>query len=326
MRVDIGVSAGVRAVAYAGEDLPVVEAARFIDPAASLLAAFAYADLFDAPLSLEELVRYQVCTRMPGEQIARYLETDPLLRQGTTNSEGYYTLRGRESNFQARKQRSQTSQRLWPRARTYGRWLSRLPYVRMVAVTGSLAVDNVALRPDIDLMVVAEPGRVWICRRMLVAAVRLARLLGDEICPNYVVSADRLVLEQQDFFTAHELAQMVPLYGADVYREMVQANDWALDYLPAGFAPTAAANTSQRPYTAIEKLLKRPRFNAWETWEMKRLRTKLSPALGLAAEVVCSPDQCKGHTSLHRQTTLARYKARLAQLGLADTFSPMLNG
>jgi predicted nucleotidyltransferase len=315
---------GLRAVAYAGEEMPVVEAARFIDPSASLLAAFAYADLFDFPLSLEELARYQVGTRMSSEQIARYLETDPLLREGTSHSDGYYTLRGRESNFQARKQRRPASERLWPRARAYGRWLSRLPYVRMVAVTGSLAVDNVALRPDIDLMVVAEPGRVWICRRMLVAAVRLARLLGDEICPNYVISADRLLLDQQDFFTAHELAQMVPLHGADVYRDMLLANDWALDYLPAGFA-LVAANQTQRPYTAIEKLLKRPRFNAWEAWEMKRLRAKLSPALGLAAEVVCSPDQCKGHTSLHRQTTLARYKARLTELGLADTFFPMLH-
>jgi predicted nucleotidyltransferase len=56
-----------------------------------------------------------------------------------------------------------------------------LPFVRMVAVTGALAKDNVGQRVDIDLLIVAAPGRIWVCRRFLILAVRVARLLGDEL-------------------------------------------------------------------------------------------------------------------------------------------------
>jgi hypothetical protein len=192
------------------------------------LRALAYSDLFDYPLTLDELARYQIETNFSAGIIQEELTGSPALQAAVSRSEdGLYCLRGREEVFNIRRARESPSERVWQRARRYGAIMSRLPFVRMVAVTGALAVDNIAARPDIDLLVVTVAGRVWIARRVIVLLVRLARLFGDDLCPNYVISESKLSLDQRDLFTAHELAQMVPLSGQRVYRAMLRQNDWA---------------------------------------------------------------------------------------------------
>jgi hypothetical protein len=189
----------------------------------------------------------------------------------------------------------------------------------MIAVTGALAVDNIAARPDIDFMVITVPGRVWIARRFIVLMVRVARLFGDDVCPNFIISESALRLEQRDLFTAHELAQMVPLSGISPYRTFLAQNDWARSYLPLGFESGDFGLRDRTPgivRRSFEALLKLPVFDEWERRELHRLQRILRPLVGNEAEVVCSPDQCKGHTGLHRKWITTRYEERLRDLGL----------
>jgi hypothetical protein len=287
--------------------------------ARSVLGALVYADLFDYPLSVAEIARYQIATSYSEEEIAFALTTSAELALRVSRQGDLYCLCGREVVFETRRERAEASTVVWQRAAIYSRILARLPFVRMVAVTGALAVDNIAARPDIDLFIVTRQGRVWIGRRFIIGLVRLARLFGDDLCPNYVLSRRHLGLEQQDLFTAHELAQMVPLYGKALYREMIERNDWALQFLPKAFereqgriAPVPGRFVRR----TVEKGLAHPLLDRWERWEMARLQRKLRPLVGDAAEVICSPQQCKGHTGLHRQWVTKRYAERLGELGL----------
>jgi hypothetical protein len=191
----------------------------------------------------------------------------------------------------------------------------------MVAVTGALAVNNLNGRDDIDLLVISRAGRVWLCRRGLIAWVRVGRLLGDDLCPNFILSEGSLELAQRDFFTAHELAQMVPLFGRRVYEEMLESNSWARSYLPALAASsnrTGDRSAGVPMSGALEWVLQKSAFDRWERWELNRLRRKLRVEIGRDAEVVLTPDQCKGHTGLHRKAVMTRFMERLAELGLSD--------
>jgi hypothetical protein len=287
----------------------------------SVLGALAYADLFDAPLSAEEIYRYQITTSFSEAEITRALGSEPGLRAGVVSDGKYYCLKGREGLFAVRAERAAASRKVWERARLYAGWLRRLPFVRMVAVTGALAVNNVNGRYDIDLLVISRPGRVWLCRRGLIGWVRVGRLLGDDLCPNYILSEGSLELAQRDFFTAHELAQMVPLYGARVYDRMLEANGWASTYLPALSGPDSVRETPGGRASRsgpLEKVLGGRAFDRWERWELERLRGKLRSQIGEDAEVVLTPDQCKGHTGLHRAAVMTRFMSRLAELGLHD--------
>ena len=78
------------------------------------------------------------------------------------------------------------------------------------------------------------------------------------------------------------------------------------------------------PPKLVERVLGSGVFDRWESWELLRLRRKLAPLLGEAAEVVCSPDQCKGHTGLHRSSVLTRFADRLKQVAIYNSFADLL--
>ena len=122
-------------------------------------------------------------------------------------------LAGREPLAEVRRRREVAARTVAgsPAVRRGGR---RLPWVRMVAVTGALAMDNVDEGADIDLLIVTEPGRVWLCRFFIIQQVRLFRLRGIEMCPNWMLSAERSRSRRRDLHSARELTQMVPLVGS----------------------------------------------------------------------------------------------------------------
>lgn len=294
---------------------------------AAILAAVIYSDLFDYPLTLDELVRYHVGGRVASGELAATVANSALLARTVERTGGYFHLAGRAQLAAVREIRARQSRRLWRRALVYGRLVSAMPFVRMVAVTGALSVDNIGAVPDIDLLVVTRAGRVWIGRRALIAIVRLARLFRDDLCPNYVLADSHLTLEQRDFYTAHELAQMVPLSGAAVYKRLIRENSWAADYLPNAFGSYQMGDDPHRtpPVQRLgERVLSAPVFDGWERWELQRLQAKLRPLLGDAAEVACSPVQCKGHTGLHRQSVLGRFRQRAEGLGVLHCLPELL--
>src|SRR5689334_14464241 len=134
--------------------------------ARAILHTLHYADLFDFPMTLAELTRYLIECRASEAEVARELAENPGLQAAVTHRGDDYYLAGRDGLPAVRRERAAASAALWRRARRYVQWVQWLPFVRMVAVTGALAMDNVGQRVDIDLLIVAAPGRIWVCRRL----------------------------------------------------------------------------------------------------------------------------------------------------------------
>src|SRR6185437_13782883 len=131
-----------------------------------------------------------------------------------------------------RLQREALAARFWPRAQRYGRMIASLPFVRMVAVTGELAMDNVRDTSDIDFFIVTEHRRLWLCRLFVLSIVHVAARFGYTVCPNYLLSERSLAITERDLYSAHEVVQMVPLSGLDVYKQFRLANKWVYEFLP----------------------------------------------------------------------------------------------
>src|SRR5512144_1659317 len=149
----------------------------------AILRTLLYADVFDYPLTPTEIHHYLIATPATPEAVQTALEASPWLAQRVTRVNGYVTVRDREANCSVRDERRRHSAQLWPAARRWGYLIGCLPFVRMVAVTGALAVDNAPAGDDIDYLIVTAPGRAWLARGLAVLVVRLARLFGVGLCP-----------------------------------------------------------------------------------------------------------------------------------------------
>src|SRR5438067_6184029 len=259
----------------------------------AIVQAVAYADVFDYPLTADEIHRYLIGVPASRGMVRAVLGNGRpavLARSGR-----YFTLEGRESAVDTRRARASVATDYWRRAVRYGHTMGNLPFVRMVAVTGALAMDNIA-DGDIDYLIITEPGRLWVCRALIVGLVRMAALRGTELCPNYFLSEQALVLNERNLFTAHEVAQMVPLTGMPTYQRLRALNRWTDAYLPnAGGAPRRITLVEPRQRRIVEYALRSRLCAPLERWEMHRKIRKLDQRSNGHAEAAFGPDWCKGH-------------------------------
>ncbi len=299
----------------------------------AILRTVSYADVFDYPLKTDEIWRDLIEVKTSEAEVVGTLASSRPLSTRISCHNGYYTLPGRHQLVEKRQQREVTSARLWIKARHYGGLLAGLPFVRMVAVTGALAVNNATEGDDIDYLVVTEPGRLWLARAFTVLLVKQGARKGDLICPNYFLSTSALALPERDLFTAHELAQMVPLAGSDIYRRLLDQNSWAWEYLPNRLShqPESAsiAGPAQKTLvmTMAERFLQTAPGSWLENWEMTRKQARFSRQAELIGagdglvgdkkpliEVAFNAQRCKGHFNQHGRETLQQYTGRLDRL------------
>ena len=292
--------------------------------AQAVLETLIYSDIFDQPLTPGELYRFlHGCrTSLPeleGQLRNGLLDGIPVVRRA-----GFLLLAGREDLPDRRREAERLSVARLPAAIRYGRRLARMPFVRMVGLTGALAVSNARPGDDIDYLVVSAAGRIWTSRLFILILVRLAGLEGITLCPNYFLAEDSLELDDRSIFTARELAQMVPLAGGAIYEWMRRANAWADLHLPNAAGPPRPL--AGREHTAgrgvSERLLAGPSGDRLERWEMARKVRKFSRLDGRAEETVFDERRVKGHFNGYRARTLLEFEKRVARFAPYSRIEP----
>jgi hypothetical protein len=282
------------------------------DLSRAILQTIAYSDVFDYPLTARELHRYLAGVKASLEEVLLAVGEEGIV----TRTEDYFTLPGREEIVNIRMRRLLCSSVLMPRAIAFGQMLGNLPYVRMVALTGSLAVMNVSENQDFDYMLVAARGRVWTARAFALALNRMARLQGYTLCPNLIISETALKWSKKDLYSARELCQMIPIMGFDVYYTLMQVNKWVEDWLPNAYLECIRIRpgVQQRVITfqnVLEILLRGKLGNRFEQWEMKRKITRFSNQAGFGEETIFNAEVCQGNFHHHRKWTQEVFENKL---------------
>jgi hypothetical protein len=222
-----------------------------------ILLTVLYAELFRFPLSEEEL-RRRLIGPVPEEGELRGALAALLGRELGTR-DGFLFWAGREDLVEVRRERARLSDARWPRALRYGRWLRWIPFLRLAAVSGSLAVHNGGPGGDVDFFLVTEARRLWIARTGAVLLARLTRPFAARLCPNHVYSSPDLEASPRDLYRAHEVVQVLPLWGRETYERFLAGNAWTRAFLGAGPGPDRRGRLAEAPRPlatrAVERLL-----------------------------------------------------------------------
>ena len=279
----------------------------------AILKTLAYSDIFDYPLTAEELHRFLV---MPAKKDD--VEQSVAKMKNISMNNGYYFLKNRHEIVGLRRNREAISVEAFKRAMFYGHILGALPFIRMVALTGSLAVLNLSKNPDMDYMLIARQGRVWTARAFAILLAKIASLFGDTICPNLIVSEQALELPVHDLYSARELSQMIPITGNDFYRRLWEANSWVKDILPNTNPMDCEVSKISLAWEMGEIPLQGWLGNKIELWEMTRKIKKFSAQPGFGAETVFTADVCQGNFHHHRKWTHDLYQERISVLDIEN--------
>ncbi len=279
----------------------------------AILETLAYSDVFDYPLTLDELHRFLTTPATMAE-----IQKCMLGMKNIAFANGYYFLAGRSEIVDIRKQREGNSRKAYHRAMFYGRILGSLPFIRMVALTGSLAMLNLSQHRDMDYLLVAKPNRVWTARAFALLFARITRLLGDVICPNVIISENALEWNERNLYTAREFAQMIPISGRDVLRNLRVVNKWVEDVLPNINTGSTATDSRSLLWKKFQFIVELPLGgklgNIFEIWEMNRKIARFQKQAGYGAETNFSADVCQGNFDHHGSWTLKAYNERLRTL------------
>lgn len=221
-----------------------------------LLEPILYGDMFDYPLTAEEIWQFAPikCTL---EEVKTVFATDSTsggLKEKVVEKDGYYCFKGRDHIINIRMLRLQHSRLLWKKTQFIARLIQYAPFVRAITVTGSLAMNNVRIdSDDIDFFVFTEEKRLWMVFTVLGTLGRLSR--GRIICPNYYLSIGHFLLKRRDLFTAREIAQAKPLVGFSYYEDFLRLNKWITNHFPNfNHNLNQTEKIHQRPLPRILKL------------------------------------------------------------------------
>jgi len=203
----------------------------------SEVAAVKYHDIFDYPLNFSELIKWTV-----GKKGGRLnLENLPEIEE----KNGYYFLKGKKDSIYKRSLKERISERKLKIAQGAAAILRRIPTIKLIAATGALAMKNVNEEADIDLLIVTQKGRLWLARIFSYLALRITNYAvrkpndrngKDKLCLNIWLDERTLVWPENDrnIYTAHEIAQIVPLVNKDrTYERFLSENSWIMDYWPS---------------------------------------------------------------------------------------------
>lgn len=197
----------------------------------SVVRTLLYYHIFDYPLTAAEILRF---SNHPWNGLAEVEHTaHDLVESSLIMADRGFFYIGEDSHVDERVADQARARAAFPQADKWSRLISRFPYVRGVAVSGTLSKGVMKETDDLDYLVFTEPDRVWLCRLLLMGFKKLFLFNSHHrFCINYLLASDRLEIPDRDVFTATEIAWLLPTVNPSIYGRFIEANSWVGDHFP----------------------------------------------------------------------------------------------
>lgn len=329
----------------------------------SVLATLAYYDALDYPLTVGEVFKFLInperigdsylqpenpngvsqkmrCgQRLPAPHSRLHLETVlnylGILVENKKLEEknGFYFLPGRAELYEKRIEKNKISEQKWKKARRYLFLSQALPYVEAIFASGSLALGHTDEESDLDVLVVARKGRIWLARVLLSLAMSLLgvrrknkeRTAPDKICLNHYITTDSLKIPFESLYNAQSYARLVPVYWQDwsvVEKFWKENGQWAEKFLCRWEIPDAYQRRAVRS-SRLLKLVKSAGAKVLDSTGLAGLLEKLSKKMqisridtNLPGRITANDQQLEFHPYSAEKDIVKKYNRTILKLGI----------
>jgi predicted nucleotidyltransferase len=307
-------------------ELPVVKE--------NILATLAYFDLFNYPLTRVEIYLF-LQNKYDYDFFDDALES-LLLSGHIFLFDKFYTLHNDHYLVVHRLTGNKKADELIKIALRVGELLIRFPYVRGIAISGSLSKNYADEKSDIDLFIITAKNRLWIARTFMHCLKKLTFLVKKEdyFCMNYYIDEQHLEIPEKSIYTAIEVGTLIPLQGDITFEKFYSANLWIKNFIPNKIMRVSSAKPvkafacksfvewmlNNRVGNAIDNMLLHITTSRW----LKKTRLNKQNNHGLLLSLKTGKHFAKPDPVNFQSILLARYDRKLKQL-LNDYEAKMAN-
>lgn len=290
----------------------------------NILSTLAYFDLFNYPLTVEEIFLYLPvkCEPVDFEYALRCLVIDRLVYHFNK----FYTLKNDYFLVERRLKGNAKAAEMIGIAKKVSDLLIRFPYVKGIAISGSLSKNFADENSDIDLFIITAKNKLWIARTMMHCFKKLTFLVNRQhyFCMNYYIDEQELQIREKNVYTAIEIATLIPLHGDTVFEQFYIANAWTRDYLPNKCMRLSTAKSLKRSFTkrftellfnnrigdAIDSLLMKITAKRW----LKKLQMKKRNTRGIIMCLDTGKHYAKPDPRNFQDKLIVKYQNKVSQL------------
>lgn len=280
----------------------------------AIIKTLIYSDIFSFPLTENELYYYlHTPKKVPQKEFKKALKS----LHAVTLRHGYFALKGKSNIINKRINELSEYEKKISLAKKSADLLSLIPTVLFIGISGSLGAGSGKRDDDIDYIIICKKGTMFITRFLCVFLTlitgrkrnRKEEHAPNAICLNMFLSEDGLKFkkENQDIYTAREIAQINPLFERDnMYWRLLHENNWILNHLAnvsSGKNVTFKKKESKKEF--IFTLLN-PIFALFQMFLINKHKT---------TEYITSK-QLFFHPSDSRGKILSKYRKRMMQSNL----------
>jgi Nucleotidyltransferase domain len=294
----------------------------------SILKTLVYFDIFHYPLTKGEIQQFLPIRINDSklETTLNNLSADKIIFLHNS----FYSLQDNPLYGYRRQQGNARAEALLPRAYKAGRFLYEFPFVRSIAISGSLSKNFADENADIDFFIITKANRLWIARTLMHLFKKLTFLTGRQhfYCMNYYVDEKALLLDDQNIFAAIELKTLLPVCGTPVIKKLFSRNKWADEWLPSC---TFREPPGKDPHDgffkkSLEKfadILWADRFDDWlmkktaSRWKRKKENGKQNKK-GLVMGLITGKHFARSNPGAFQEKVLSLYRQKLNSFHIND--------
>lgn len=292
-----------------------------------ILRTILYYEIFAHPLTSDEIFLFLPQNSITESDLEKVLQDEAnnsLLRH---HNDQFFLLGRNPGIVELRRKKERLARKRWRIAKMMCHIIKRFPFVRGIFVSGDLAKNVANRESDIDYVIITAPGRLWICRTLLILFKKIILLNKKKyFCLNYFVTSNHLEAKDKNYFTATEIAHLKPLYNFPIFLNFLNANVWIKKFFPNYFLFRNHVRECNSSSSALQKFFELPFASPWadklDQWLMKKMGEiwkQRYPHLNddeREFRFRCSPDESRAFGQEWGSKILATYHEKLQQFGL----------